>query len=88
MKNDTSPRQVTLKNSTPNQQQPDFLHEWLAHPGFTEYLGKDSAFKLDVLAALASGGNLAKVAAARGFTRQAAYWHARHARRAFSLGKG
>lgn len=77
----------------PNQpqkksKQPDHLRAWIEHPGFTDYMGPDAAFKLDVLAALLAGGNLSAVAARRGLSRQAAYWHARHARQAFGIGKG
>lgn len=62
------------------------LVEWINHPGFVVYLGRSSAFKLEVLATIASkSGTLASVARRYSVTRQAAHQQAKKARIAFGL---
>ena len=62
------------------------LAAWLTHPGFEPFLGKSALFKLEVLAAIATGETtLAATARKRGVSRQAAGKIARIARREFGL---
>lgn len=61
----------------------DSINAWLLHPGAVQYFGKATVLKMDVLACLLTGGNLADVARRHGVTRAAASKQARAAKQAY-----
>jgi hypothetical protein len=64
------PNKIKLSEPMPTPV-PNYLLDWLSSEAALRYFGKSYAIRVDVLAALLTGGNLAAVARKHGVTRAA-----------------